>query len=170
MSMFLDPFTKGHPTGLFTRLKRYFYPSRNQESAGCVLVNSNQVLLIHRGSFYNDWTFPKGKIEQNRDPEQEAVRETIEEVGIKPKIIKKLSPNRYSYYVDEERIRINTTVHYYFATSNNRIFDLQKNVDKKEAATFLEAKWVGFDEAIKLVSHDTEKYLLKEANSMLANI
>jgi 8-oxo-dGTP pyrophosphatase MutT (NUDIX family) len=41
-----------------------------------------QVLLVHRPK-YDDWTFPKGKLEPGESHEQAAVREVREETGLR---------------------------------------------------------------------------------------
>lgn len=160
---FFDPFTKGHPTNFFIRCKRYFYPEVNRTGAGCVVINSNnEVLLIHRGGFYNDWTFPKGKI-KSKNLKNEALREVLEEVSVSPKIICELPSNIYSFYVDESKTRINNTVHFFLAKVANSKYSITSNIDSKEATTFLEAKWVTLDKAIEMVSHEAERVILEAA-------
>jgi len=165
--MFLDPFTKGHPANFFIRCKRYFYPEVNRTGAGCVVINpNNEVLLIHRGSFYNDWTFPKGKI-KSKNLKNEALREVLEEVSVSPKIICELPSNIYSFYVDESKIRINNTVYFFLAKVMNNKFSISNNFDLKEASTFSEAKWFDLDKAVGMVTHNTEKVILEAAIKIL---
>lgn len=159
----IDPFVLGHPANLLTRLGRYFYKEVDSIGAGCVVVNNkNQVLLIHRGDIYNDWTFPKGKV-QNNNLEKEALRETFEEVGVLPKIVSKLPSNKYSFYIDKQRVRKNNTVHFFLAKTNKLKFSIVNNIDSEEAKTFIEAKWIDFEKSLELVSHETERIILRAA-------
>lgn len=53
-----------------------------------------QVLLIHRPD-YDDWTFPKGKPKPDEDMPVAAVRETLEETGVRVRLGVRLDPIRY---------------------------------------------------------------------------
>ena len=53
-----------------------------------------EVVLIHRDR-YDDWTFPKGKLDPGETWEQAAVREVFEETGIVPVLGPELSGTRY---------------------------------------------------------------------------
>ena len=51
-------------------------------AAGGVLVRDGAVLLVHRPR-YDDWSFPKGKLDKGETDEQCAVREVEEETGLR---------------------------------------------------------------------------------------
>jgi 8-oxo-(d)GTP phosphatase len=119
-----------------------------------------KLLLIQRGGIYQDWTFPKGKRENNKPIEDEALRETKEETGLNVKIITKLPSNKYSFYIDDKKTKINTEVHYFLAEAISQKFNIQKNIDKKESANFKQAKWVTIDEALNMVKHKSERKIL----------
>jgi len=53
-----------------------------------------EVVLVHRPK-YDDWTFPKGKLDPGETWEQAAVREVWEETGIVPVLGPELAPTRY---------------------------------------------------------------------------
>jgi len=66
-----------------------------QSAGGLVLNDKDAILMIHR---FNRWDFPKGNIEKNESTKDAAIREVIEETGIKNvKITKDLS-NTYHIY------------------------------------------------------------------------
>ena len=52
------------------------------------------VMLVHRPK-YDDWSFPKGKLEQGESFEQAALREVEEESGWRCEIRHELEPTRY---------------------------------------------------------------------------
>ena len=59
------------------------------KAAGGVIVRSSttgpKVLLVHRPR-YNDWSFPKGKLEPDEKFEHAAMREVLEETGFECKM------------------------------------------------------------------------------------
>jgi len=67
-------------------------------AAGGIIIDessdSRRVLLVHRPQ-YDDWTFPKGKLDRGETVEEAAVREVREETGLKCRIIRKLAEARY---------------------------------------------------------------------------
>ena len=53
-----------------------------------------EVVLVHRDR-YDDWTFPKGKLDPGESWEQAAVREVFEETGIVPVLGRELAATEY---------------------------------------------------------------------------
>ena len=53
-----------------------------------------EVLLVHRDR-YDDWTFPKGKLDPGETWEQAAVREVFEETGVVPVLGAELAATDY---------------------------------------------------------------------------
>ena len=51
-------------------------------AAGGIVVRDGSVLLVHRPK-YDDWSFPKGKLEDGESWEDGAVREVEEETGLR---------------------------------------------------------------------------------------
>ncbi len=56
--------------------------------AGCLVIDTGRVLLLRRGIVprRGRWTFPGGYVDLGETPEQAAVRETLEEVGMKVRL------------------------------------------------------------------------------------
>lgn len=57
-----------------------------------IIVKGRKILLIKRKKTDHGliWAFPGGKIEPNETPEEAAVREVLEETGVKSRIIKSI--------------------------------------------------------------------------------
>jgi 8-oxo-dGTP diphosphatase len=64
------------------------------KAAGAVVRRNGGVLLIHRPQ-YDDWTFPKGKLEEGESFEQAVAREVEEETGWQGDLGAELDSKRY---------------------------------------------------------------------------
>lgn len=64
-------------------------------AAGGVVVRDGLVLLVHRPK-YDDWTFPKGKAEDEEPDEACALREVREETGYECELLDELESTRYT--------------------------------------------------------------------------
>jgi 8-oxo-dGTP diphosphatase len=63
-------------------------------AAGGVVERDGRVLLVHRPR-YDDWTFPKGKVEAGESDEQCALREVREETGLTCALERELGTTEY---------------------------------------------------------------------------
>jgi 8-oxo-dGTP diphosphatase len=63
-------------------------------AAGGVIVRDGEVVLVHRPA-YDDWTFPKGKAEQDETDDDCALREVHEETGLRCRLGDELSATEY---------------------------------------------------------------------------
>ena len=63
-------------------------------AAGAVVLRRGQVLLVHRPA-YDDWAFPKGKLDRNELAPLAAVREVQEETGIRVRLGAPLTSQSY---------------------------------------------------------------------------
>ena len=70
--------------------------SRRDEvrAAGAVVLRKGQVLLVHRPA-YDDWSFPKGKLDRGEPAPVAAVREVGEETGIRVRLGVPLTSQSY---------------------------------------------------------------------------
>jgi 8-oxo-dGTP pyrophosphatase MutT (NUDIX family) len=55
---------------------------------------TEEILVVHRPA-YDDWSFPKGKLEPGEDEEQAAIREVEEETGLRCRLDRELETTRY---------------------------------------------------------------------------
>ncbi len=63
-------------------------------AAGGVVVRDGLVCLVHRPR-YDDWTLPKGKLDEGESFEDAALREVREETGLRCVLGDELEPARY---------------------------------------------------------------------------
>ena len=115
--------------------------------------------LICKHSGYHKWVLPKGIVEEGEDPKETAVREVLEETGVRAKIVKKIRPDvRYKY--SKSGTLVNKRVEFYLMKWVSR--------DIKDYSWEMEdVKWVSANEAVKLLAFETERKVLKMATELV---
>ncbi|GAA4708194.1 NUDIX hydrolase [Nocardioides conyzicola] len=131
-------------------------PTKDVLAAGAVVFRpGKRVLLVHRPR-YDDWSFPKGKLDPGEHVTAAAVREVSEETGLHVRLGVPLSPQRYpitggrtkqvSYWVGR-------------AVGDPDVSDYRPNDEIDEVA------WLPYDEAMARLTYDYDRSTLKEARS-----
>jgi len=64
-------------------------------AAGGVVVRDGTVLVVHRPR-YDDWSLPKGKLEDGESWEEAALREVREETGVGGRLVRELDDDHYT--------------------------------------------------------------------------
>lgn len=125
-------------------------------AAGGIIVDessgSRRVLLVHRPR-YDDWSFPKGKLDPGETIEEAALREVREETGLKCRLIRKLTEARYNYRTRHTGRLKPKVVHYFLMERlTSRIKVPGDEVDL--------ALWVELDEASQKLTYEQDRELL----------
>ena len=128
-------------------------------SAGGVVVFGNAILLLKK--YNGDWVLPKGRIEKGEEVEATALREVLEESGVKAEIIKYIGEINYSYKNLQENEIVSKTVHWFLMKSNS----MDCFPQRKEG--FIDAMYVHIDKAKTLVRYDDEKKIIKKGLEIL---
>lgn len=113
---------------------------------------------------YKKWTFPKGRIEKPEKPEQTALREVSEELGVDTqlKIIELIEKIDYWYKEDNELIHKFVYFYLIAAPSNTNL-----NFQKEEV---LDAQWFEFHSATEILGYPKDDLkILKKAFQRTAN-
>lgn len=122
-------------------------------AAGTVIFKgrglNQKIAVIHR-PHRQDWSFPKGKIDGSDSAPATAIRETLEETGLKVVLHQSLTPQEYIFD------GLPKSVFYWRA----RLISEAKFVPNEEADQLV---WVSLKSAIKLLTYDVDKKLAKEA-------
>jgi 8-oxo-dGTP diphosphatase len=130
-------------------------------AAGAVLWREEkgalQLALVHRGR-YNDYGWAKGKLDPGEVLPQTAVREVLEETGLKIKLGVKLPVQRYKLPSGEPK-----EVHFWAARVSDSALAGSKFVPHEEVA---EVIWAAPDKVASLLSYDADKELLKYVVSL----
>ena len=110
-------------------------------TGGIVTNKKNQILFIYRKG---KWDLPKGKMEKNESKKESALREVIEETGVKKlKIINFFSTTFHLIKVKREYFLKET--HWYTMKTK---YDGKLKPQKSEG--IMSAKWKTFDEALEI--------------------
>jgi len=103
-------------------------------------------VLVHRPR-YDDWTLPKGKLREGESFEAAALRELLEETGLKCRIDAELPTLRYADQDGRPKI-----VRYWSMDADGDDLHPTEEVD--------EARWFTLAEARKMLSHDRDREVL----------
>ena len=122
-------------------------------AAGAVLRRDGLVAVVHRPQ-RDDWSLPKGKLEAGEDDATAAVREVLEETGLRGVIEHDLGT--VSYAVSDGRPK---SVRYYVMAAGDEIADLAADVD--------EVRWIAPAGAGELLTYATDREVLGRARQYL---
>ena len=97
----------------------------------------------HRG----DWSLPKGKLDPGESWEEAALREVLEEIGLRCKLGRELSPT--SYRDQKGRAKV---VRYWLMEPESGEFEPNREVD--------EVRWLNPAAAADLLTYEHDKQLV----------
>lgn len=106
-----------------------------------------KVALIHRPA-YDDWTFPKGKVDGGESLEETALREVEEETGLRCRLVRPLGCTAYA----DRRGRDKVACYWIMEVVDGR-FRAGDEVD--------EMQWATIDEAFDILSYRRDRTLLR---------
>jgi 8-oxo-dGTP pyrophosphatase MutT (NUDIX family)/phosphohistidine phosphatase SixA len=132
-------------------------PAPDVRAAGAVVTRKGgDVLLVHRPR-YDDWSFPKGKLEPHEHVTTAAVREVAEETGLDIRLGPALSTQRY----DTGRGRMKT-VNYWVGRvqGDDDVSRYRVNDEIDDVA------WVPWAKAAKRLTYDYDRGTLVQAKRL----
>jgi 8-oxo-dGTP pyrophosphatase MutT (NUDIX family) len=109
-----------------------------------------EVALVHRPR-YDDWSFPKGKLDTGESWEDAALREVEEEIGLRCRLGHELPPT--SYRDPKGRAKV---VRYWMMEPLDGEFAPSREVD--------EVRWLTPADAGRLLSYEHDRELLREVS------
>ena len=132
-------------------------PAPDVRAAGAVVTRKGgDVLLVHRPR-YDDWSFPKGKLDPDEHVTTAAVREVAEETGLDIRLGPALSTQRY----DTGRGRMKSVNYWVGRVQGND--DVSRYLVNDEID---EVEWVPWAEAAERLTYDYDRETLAQARSL----
>ena len=125
-------------------------------AAGGIVIDTGtgtpRILLVHRPR-YDDWSFPKGKLDPGETFERAALREVEEETGLVCRIIREVETMRYGYRTPNKGPIKPKVVHYFLMERVSG--DIHVPVQEVDQAV-----WFDIDKAVLKLSYDRDRKLL----------
>ena len=115
-------------------------------AAGGVVMRDGRLAVVHRPK-YDDWSLPKGHLEDGESWEEAALREVAEELGIRTRLVRALEPVRYRTPKGRDK-----EVRYWVMEPVDGEFTPNDEVD--------DMRWVSPDEAGALLSYPADRELI----------
>jgi mutator protein MutT len=132
-------------------------------AAGGVVIRTSrsgetEVAIIHRPE-YDDWTFPKGKVEPDETPEDAALREVREETGVEARLVEKLGDVRYWYMRGGRRIA-KVVSFFLLDYVSGELDDHDHEVEH--------AEWMALEDAARRLTYQGERDMAAAAERVLS--
>lgn len=139
-----------------------------ETSAGGIVVRWAQgrfeACLIRRDRHGEPvWGLPKGHLEPGEDARAAAAREVQEETGVSGEILEELGTIAYQFTRPGAPARYAKTVHFFLMRAAGG------SPDQHDPQEVLEARWMPFEEAVRLVAYANERTILERAQERLAS-
>ena len=119
-------------------------------AAGGLVLRDDHVALVHRPK-YDDWSFPKGKLDEGEDFAEAALREVWEETGLRCSLGRELGDATYTD--NKHRAKL---VRYYEMQPLSGEFSPNDEVD--------ELRWVPLADACDVLSYEFDRELVEKVN------
>lgn len=123
-------------------------------SAGGLVVFGNAILMLKK--FNGDWVLPKGRVEAGEALKSTALREVMEESGVKAEIVEYIGKANYHYKNIKGNTMISKTVHWFLMTTNNM------NCAPQKREGFVNAMFVQKNKAMRIAKYDDERKMISK--------
>jgi len=146
-----------------SRQKNRYAQRVDEVSAGGLVIDSSgkNGLLIARKDQKDPsrliWSLPKGHIEAGETPELAAVREVLEETGIRSEIVKSLGVINFWFMAGGKRIH-KTVHHYLFAEVGGSLQPQESEVD--------DVAWIPLENIVSQLAYPDEKKLIARSGEL----
>ena len=118
-------------------------------AGGVVVRDDGRIAVIHRPR-YDDWSLPKGKLDPGESFEDGAVREVLEETGVRGRIVVELEPTSYVDRKGRDKL-----VRWYRMALDGDPVEFSPNDEVDEL------RWLTPGEAGALLSYDHDRALVQ---------
>jgi 8-oxo-dGTP pyrophosphatase MutT (NUDIX family) len=135
------------------KLERFLFKKlKVVEAGGGMVFNAKkEILFIRRNS---KWDLPKGKVEKGESYEDAAVRETMEETGVRDLQVKRFIAKTYHVFKRNDKFRLKVTYWYEMYT------DYEGELIPEANEGIKKVKWKNFEKAQKALRDSYENIKL----------
>jgi len=145
---------------------------KKEFSAGGIVFNSKEQVLLTKHSQNKHWSFPKGLIDPGQTVEEAALREVREEGGVNAEVLGRVGYSKYVYTLSGTKSSSSA-----YTFNNEKIFKvvtyfLMKYLSgdpKDHDFEVEEAGWYEPEEALKQLTFSQDRVLFKKALEMRNN-
>ncbi|GEQ85688.1 hypothetical protein ULMS_11960 [Patiriisocius marinistellae] len=129
------------------------------EAGGAMVFNQKKEILFIRRN--GKWDLPKGKIEKGESHQDGAIRETMEETGVKDLVVRKFITKTYHVFKRNDKFKLKITYWYemYSDYDGDLIPEAKEGIKK--------AKWKNFEKSQKALTESYENIKLLFPNEYL---
>ena len=126
-------------------------------SCGGVVIHRGKILALYKSyrNRYEGWVLPKGTVEKGETFEQTALREVMEEAGVRASIVKYIGKSQYNFTVPEDVVM--KEVHWYLMSTDSYYSKPQRE------EYFADSGFYKYHEAYHLLKFANEKQILEKA-------
>jgi ADP-ribose pyrophosphatase YjhB (NUDIX family) len=126
-------------------------------SCGGVVIFRGKILLLYKNfkNRYEGWVLPKGTVEVGEEYKQTALREVLEETGVKAAIVKYIGKSEYTFSVSDDVV--DKDVHWFLMMADSYYSKPQRE------EFFEDSGFYKFHEAYHLLKFTNEKQILEKA-------
>lgn len=129
-------------------------------SCGGVVIFRGKILLLYKNykNRYEGWVMPKGTVEEGENHVETALREVMEESGVKATVMKYIGKSEYTFSVPQDIVQ--KEVHWYLMMADSYYSKPQKE------EFFEDSGYYKYHEAYHLLKFANEKQILEQAYQM----
>jgi 8-oxo-dGTP diphosphatase len=120
-----------------------------QAAGGVIRRDDGRIALVHRPR-YDDWSLPKGKLDEGETFEEAALREVSEETGLRAELVRELPPVHYT-----ARGRPKIVRYWLMSVVSDPGFTPNDEVD--------ELRWLSAEDTLTLLTYDRDKGVVTAA-------
>jgi len=133
-------------------------------SCGGVVIFRGKILLLYKNfrNKYEGWVLPKGTVEKDEEHKDTALREVMEESGVKATIMKYIGSSHYTFNVPEDQVE--KDVHWYLMMADSYYSKPQKE------EFFQDSGYYKYHEAYHLLKFSNERQILEKAYDEYINL
>jgi 8-oxo-dGTP pyrophosphatase MutT (NUDIX family) len=130
----------------------------HEVSAGIVVFAGDSVLIILNR--FGEWVLPKGKVEPDETLAEAALREVLEETGVRAEIMCSLGTTNYTFVRDVTGELVDKTVHWYLGRPMQSDDEFAPQTEPQMEEGISSAKFVPWQSAVSVLTHESSRDLV----------